>query len=57
MDIQEIANSLHPLERAILPLIKKEISFKELVEKSKLKEVNVLRAIQWLQDKKIIAIK
>src|SRR3989344_7100322 len=57
MDIQEIANSLHPLERAILPLIKKEISFKDLVEKSKLKEVNVLRAIQWLQDKKIIAIK
>ena len=57
MDIQEIANSLHPLERAVLPLIKKEISFKELVEKSKLKEVNVLRAIQWLQDKKIIAIK
>src|SRR3989344_869014 len=42
MDIQEIANSLHPLERAILPLIKKEISFKELVEKSKLKEVDVL---------------
>lgn len=56
-NLQEIVDSLHPLERNILPFLKKSVGFRELVEKTKLKEVNVLRALQWLQSKKIVVIK
>ena len=57
MDIEELANSLHPLERAIVPLLKKSNDFNELVQKSELKEVNVLRALQWLEAKKALVIR
>jgi phenylalanyl-tRNA synthetase alpha chain len=57
MEIDKIVNSLHPLERIVLPLISKINSFNELVKISKLKEVEVMRALQWLQNKKLIELK
>ena len=57
MEIDKIVNSLHPLERVVLPLISKTNSFSELVNASKLKEVEVMRALQWLQNKKLIEMK
>ena len=56
MAIKKIISTLHPLERAILPLLKTTSSFSELVQKSQLKEVEAMRALEWLENKKIIAI-
>ena len=52
--MNNIAESLSPLERKILPLIKDNISLKELIKKSSLQEVEVARALQWLESKKLI---
>ncbi|MBW3017012.1 phenylalanine--tRNA ligase subunit alpha, partial [Candidatus Woesearchaeota archaeon] len=56
-DIGKIVQSLHPLERKVLPLIKATSSFNELVKGSGLKDVEVMRALQWLQNKSLIEIK
>ncbi len=55
-DIQELAASLHPLERKVLPFVEQKTSFEELVEKTKLQEVEVMRALQWLQNKHVVQI-
>lgn len=56
MDIRKIASALHPLERKILPLLGTYHAIEPLVRTSKLKEVEVLRALQWLETKKAITI-
>jgi phenylalanyl-tRNA synthetase alpha chain len=55
--IEKVISKLNRLERIILPLITKEKTLKELIKESKLKEVEVMRAIQWLQNKKLVLIK
>ncbi|MEM4637719.1 MAG: phenylalanine--tRNA ligase subunit alpha [Candidatus Woesearchaeota archaeon] len=57
VDINTIIDKLHPLERKILPLLRKTNSFSELLVISGLKEVEVSRAIQWLKNKQLIEIK
>ncbi len=54
--MQELLESLHPLERKVLPHLQSTNSLKKLIEKSKLEEVEVLRALQWLENKKIITV-
>ncbi len=54
MELQEVAKQLHPLERRILPYLKDSINVNELVKESGLKEVEAIRALQWLENKKII---
>ncbi|MBT4696770.1 phenylalanine--tRNA ligase subunit alpha [Candidatus Woesearchaeota archaeon] len=56
MEENKITSTLHPLERKILPLLSKCKTLKELVEASKLKEVEVMRALQWLSNKNIVKI-
>ncbi|MBW2983301.1 hypothetical protein KY327_03275, partial [Candidatus Woesearchaeota archaeon] len=51
------ADSLHGLERKILPLLKHHSSLQELVEKSGLQEVEVKRALQWLSNKGLADVK
>ena len=48
----KLIESLTVNERKILPLLKN--SLKEVIEVSKLKEVEVMRALQWLENKKLI---
>ena len=55
-NIQELAASLHPLERKVLPFVEQKTSFEQLVSKSKLQEVEVMRALQWLQNKHAVQI-
>jgi phenylalanyl-tRNA synthetase alpha chain len=55
--MKDLANKLHPLERAVVPYLKDGISFESLSEKSKLKKVEVMRALQWLENKKVLKIK
>ena len=55
--MKEVAESLSPLERKIFPLIKDNISLNELIDKSRLKEVEVIRALQWLENKELINVR
>tara|TARA_Y100000310_G_C20697063_1_gene826445 strand:- start:4659 stop:6122 length:1464 start_codon:yes stop_codon:yes gene_type:complete len=55
--MQDIIKSLHPLEREIIPLLKDGTTSIELTIKSKRKEVEVMRALQWLENKKALKIK
>ncbi|MCK4669712.1 MAG: phenylalanine--tRNA ligase subunit alpha [Nanoarchaeota archaeon] len=57
MEARKLAEILHPLERKVLPLLTKISSFSGLVSKSGLKDVEVMRALQWMQNKKIIDLK
>ena len=50
-------NSLHPLERRIIPFLSKYKNFDDLVKISGMKDVEAMRAIQWLQNKKVLEIK
>ncbi len=54
--MQKLLNSLHPLERKVLPHLKEGINLPDLVKASKLKEVEVMRALQWMENKKILKI-
>ena len=54
---EEILESLHPLERKVLPILTPDIDLKTIANVTKLKEVEVMRALQWLENKGIIKIK
>ncbi|MBI2135050.1 phenylalanine--tRNA ligase subunit alpha [Candidatus Woesearchaeota archaeon] len=56
MDIEKTIATLHPLERKVLPILKTENSFEKISEKAKLQKVEVMRALQWLQNKKLARI-
>ncbi|MBS3158364.1 phenylalanine--tRNA ligase subunit alpha [Candidatus Woesearchaeota archaeon] len=56
-EIKAIIDNLHPLERKIFPLLDRFSKLEDLVKESKLQEVEVLRALQWLQNKKLIILK
>lgn len=54
--MQDLIKSLHPLERKLLPFLEKKMGFRELVNKSKLKEIEVLRALNWLSVKNVLNV-
>ncbi len=54
MEADRIIEALHPLERAVLPLTQKHSDFDSLVRASKLKDVEVMRALQWLENKNLV---
>ena len=56
MEIEKIISTLHPLERKVLPILKETRSFEKIAEKTRLQKVEVMRALQWLQNKKLIRI-
>jgi phenylalanyl-tRNA synthetase alpha chain len=56
MEIDRIIATLHPLERKVLPALKDTASFEEVAEKTGLQKVEVMRALQWLQNKKLARI-
>ena len=47
---------LHPLERKVLPVLGKEKEFSEIVRSSGMKGIEVMRALQWLENKKVLKI-
>ncbi|MEM3374109.1 MAG: phenylalanine--tRNA ligase subunit alpha [Candidatus Woesearchaeota archaeon] len=52
-----IISKFHPLERKVFPLLANDISLEELFSLAKnedLKDVEVMRAIQWLENKNIL---
>jgi len=54
MDIKEILESLSPIERKVLPYL--EERFPVILEKSGLDKTSVLRALSFLQNKKIVKL-
>jgi phenylalanyl-tRNA synthetase alpha chain len=56
-DVNEIIAKLHPLERKVLPALQKATSLHEIVSVSGLQEVEVMRALQWLQNKGVLQLK
>ena len=56
MDIEKIIDSLHPLERKVLVALRTELDFERLAKKSKLKEVELSRALAWLEGKGIVKL-
>ena len=57
MDIKKLAESLNPFERKVLKVLDNFISFNDIVRVTGLKDVEVMRALQWLQNKNIVKIK
>ena len=56
MDINKLIETLHPLERKVLPILKTGTSTTEITEKTGMNETEVMRALQWLDNKKAITL-
>ncbi|MBN1644503.1 phenylalanine--tRNA ligase subunit alpha [Candidatus Woesearchaeota archaeon] len=55
-DIKKLIDTLHLLERKVLPVLGSYKTLPEIVSATGLKEVEVMRALQWLENKKIVRI-
>jgi phenylalanyl-tRNA synthetase alpha chain len=56
MEIKSLVAKLHPLERSVLPVLKSETKLDDIATASKLSEIEVTRALQWLENKKVLTI-
>lgn len=56
MDIDKLLCSLHPLERKVLPAIARFSSISDLAKRTQLKEVEVMRALQWLENRGMLCL-
>jgi len=54
--MDKLIQSLHPLERTVLPTLKIHKDLDSIIKASKLSEVEVMRALQWLENKNILKI-
>lgn len=55
MDLNRVIDSLHPLERKVLPHLSSCTKLSELALKSSLQEVEAQRALQWLENKEMLS--
>ncbi|MBI2665423.1 phenylalanine--tRNA ligase subunit alpha [Candidatus Woesearchaeota archaeon] len=56
-ELKSLAVKLHPLERVVLPVLTKETELPKIISSSKLQEIEVMRALQWLENKQLLKIK
>ena len=50
-----LIESLHPLERKVVPVLKAKCTFEELeASLPNMQEVEITRALQWLENKKVL---
>lgn len=54
--MKDLVAKLHPLERIVLPILKKNQELKAIEKATKLSEIEVIRALQWLENKKVLKI-
>lgn len=54
--MSSLLNKLHPLERKVLPYLDDGITYSKLVGTSGMKDVEVMRALQWLSNKKLVQL-
>lgn len=55
--MDKLVESLHPLERKIIPFLENKITLQELESRTTLSQVEILRALKWLQNKKAVKVK
>ena len=51
--MKDVISGLHRLEREVLPFVGKSSAVEDIVKNSGMEEVEVVRAIRWLSDKKL----
>ncbi len=56
-NFRKLISKLHPLERQVVPLLKENKSLEEISTAARLSEIEVTRALQWLENKKVLVIK
>ena len=54
--LNEVIESLHPLERSVLKHLTNNLTATELASLANLKEVEVMRALQWLEQKGVLEL-
>jgi len=57
MNLEKLAEKLHPLERKVLPVLRSNSNLEDIKSKTKLSEIEIIRALQWLENKKIVQVK
>jgi len=57
MEIKKLAESLNPVERKVIKVLDNSSSFDSILKATGLKEVEVMRALQWLQNKNVVKLK
>lgn len=53
-DLNKLMQTLHPLEREVVPVLENKIDVAAIMKKTGLTEVEVMRALQWLENKGVI---
>jgi phenylalanyl-tRNA synthetase alpha chain len=56
MNLDKLVQSLHPLERKVLPVLGKHATVPAICAATGLKDVEVIRALQWLENRKAIKV-
>ena len=56
MELKEVIATLHSLERRVIPVLDKFNTLSQIAKATGLKEVEAMRALQWLQNKKAVEI-
>lgn len=56
MNLDKLAQSLHPLERKVLPVLDKHATVAAICAATGLKDVEVVRALQWLENRKAVKV-
>ncbi len=56
MEIKGLVNTLHSLERKLIPFLDKYSNFNEIVKNSGMQEIEVMRSLQWLENKQVLKI-
>lgn len=54
--MQDLIDRLHPLEKKVIKVLKDNSTLEVLEAESKLSEIEVMRAVQWLENKDILKI-
>lgn len=57
MEEKKMIEGLHPLERKVLPVLAKNTILSEIAKAAGLKDVEAMRALQWLENKGVVKIK
>jgi phenylalanyl-tRNA synthetase alpha chain len=56
MSHENLIAKLHPLERQVLPALKEASQLSEIVKITKMQDIEIIRALQWLENKDVLKI-
>jgi phenylalanyl-tRNA synthetase alpha chain len=56
MNLEKLAEKLHPLEKKVFPVLKSKNNLKDIEKETKLSEIEITRALQWLENKDLVKV-